>query len=251
MDIKLNKKEIKASLEEILNDCQIISYENTNIYLINDIKFIQIKRLYSYSKDLFNIEIEKIKQKEVGKNKKSKKNNDHFYDFGKILNFSEFPIIAYKPFMKHKYINITDPEKVKKRIEKEYTISKSKLAKSYEELLNANKDSIDEDFIQKIKTEQENKLLDMDEKLILLKTNFQNLDIRITTFTNEVLYPHVRLIDAEGEESISFLRSGVPNILYAHQNLFLLKDGYRKNANHIKFVCEATHAFGEVFYKEK
>ena len=30
-----------------------------------------------------------------------------------------------------------------------------------------------------------------------------------------------------------------------------MKDGYRKDAKHIKFAIEAKHAFGEVFYKEK
>ena len=81
--------------------------------------------------------------------------------------------------------------------------------------------------------------------------NFNTLDIRITTFKEDKLYPHIRLIDANGEEAIDFLRAEVPNILYAHKNLFLLQDGYRKDAKHIKFVIEAKHAFGEVFYKER
>ena len=58
-------------------------------------------------------------------------------------------------------------------------------------------------------------------------------------------------LDSIGEETRDYLRTEVPNILFAHKNIFILEPGYRKDANHIKFVLEAEHAFGEIFYKEK
>jgi hypothetical protein len=194
---------------------------------------------------------EKNEEKRDKQEPKKKKKKGPFYKFGKILNFSEFPIIAYKTFLKHKYVNITDPEKVKEQIKREYAIAIAETENHYKDIIEKNKDSVDEDFIVKINTELKGKLDKIIEEKQFIDENFNTLDIRITTFKEDKLYPHIRLIDANGEEAIDFLRAEVPNILYAHKNLFLLQDGYRKDAKHIKFVIEAKHAFGEVFYKEK
>ncbi|MFX4155166.1 hypothetical protein ACOTWR_06040 [Aliarcobacter butzleri] len=251
----LSKEEIKRSLDELLEDCQVIRFEGTNTYIVDDVKFIQIKKLYACSEFLMQIEEDIIKSKAATKEKskevKKVKKKGAFYKFGKILNFSEFPIIAYKTFLKHKYVNITNPEKVKEQIKREYAIALAETENHYEKIINDNKESVDEDFINKINTEMNTKLTEIRSEKKFIDDNFEEIDIRITTFKEENLYPHIRLIDANGEESIDFLRAEVPNIIYAHRNMFFMKDGYRKDAKHIKFAIEAKHAFGEVFYKEK
>lgn len=253
----LSKEEIKRNLDELLEGCEKISFENTATYIVDDVKYIQVQKLYACSEFLMQIEEDIAKEKDNSKDKSDKsetkktKKSGPFYKFGKILNFSEFPIIAYKTFLKHKYINITDPEKVKEQIKREYAIVVAETKNHYEDIIKNNLDSIDDDFVEKINKELEEKLEAIENQKIFIDENFDRLDIRITTFKDETLYPHIRLIDANGKEGIDFLRAEVPNILYAHRNLFLLQDGYRKDAKHIKFVIEAKHAFGEVFYKEK
>ncbi|MFY4797229.1 hypothetical protein ACOTVS_11960 [Aliarcobacter butzleri] len=251
----LSKEQIKIALDELLENCQVIRFEGTVTYIVDELKYEQIKKLYICSESLMKMEEDKIKEKEAVKEENAKpkriKRKGPFYKFGKILNFSEFPIIAYKNFLKHKYVNITDPNKVKEQIKREYAIAVSEAKNHYEETINKNKESIDEDFIEKLNEELNDKLKKINKEKKRLDEEFDTLDIRITTFKEDTLYPHIRLIDANGKEFIDFLRAEVPNILYAHKNLFLLQDGYRKDAKHIKFVSEAKHAFGEVFYKEK
>lgn len=246
----LSKEEIKRSLDLILEECQQIKLENTITYIVDDVKFIQIKKLHLCSEYLANSEKEeeKRKAKEDGKEKTKR---GHFYNFGKILNFNEYPIIAYRTFLKHKYVNITDKDKVEKQIQREYAIAQNQTNSFYATLLESQKDNIDEELENKIKTERDDKLKVIHNEYGFIKENLDNLDVRITTFREDHKYPHIRLIDINGKEAIDFLRAEVPNILYAHRNLFEMKDDYRKDANHIKFVLNAKHAFGEVFYKEK
>lgn len=235
----LSEEEIKRELMSILSECKKISYGNTETYIVDDVKYIQIKKIYEAAKIFF--ENTKIRNKKGGP----------FYRFGKILNFSEYPIIAYKTFYKHKYINITDPEKVKEQVSKEYAIAKAETEKHYKELIEKHKDEVDQEFIDKLNQEKNDKLNKIDSINTYIENNYEKLDIRITTFTEQTMYPHIRLIDAEGKEKIDFLRAEAPNIIYGHRNIFPIKDGYRKHASHIKFVLEANNAFGEVFYKEK
>ena len=41
----LSKEEIKRSVDELLEDCQVIKFEGTSTYIVDDVKFIQIKKL--------------------------------------------------------------------------------------------------------------------------------------------------------------------------------------------------------------
>lgn len=246
----LSKEEIKRSLEYILEDCEKITVENTDIFIVDDVKFIEIKKLYACAKYLAENELaEEKKSEENGEKKRAKRGP--FYNFGKILNLDEYPIIAYKTFLKHKYINITDKEKVKKQIEREYGVAKNKTNGFYDKLLEAQKDIIDEELENKIKKERNDKLADIEKEFKFIEENIDSLDIRITTFREDKKYPHIRLIDVNEEEYIDFLRAEVPNILYGHRNIFEMKEDYRKDARHIKFILDATHAFGEIFYKKK
>ena len=235
----LSEEEIKRELSFVLDGCKKIICENTETYIVDDVKYIQIKKIYAAAEIFF-------------KNTKIKNNKGGpFYRFGKILNFSEYPIIAYKTFLKHKYINITDPAKVKEQIVREYAIAKAEIKKKYKDLLEEHKDEIDQDFIDKINKEEADKLNEIESINTYIENNFEDLDIRITTFTEQTMYPHIRLIDVDGKEKIDFLRAEAPNIIYGHRNIFQIQDGYRKDAKHIKFVLEANNAFGEVYYKEK
>lgn len=231
----LNEFEIRKELQTILdNSFKKINYENADIYFVNSEQIEIIKLLHiSASKLIFN-----------------RKPNEPFFQFAKILN-KDFPAIAYKTFMKHKYKNVTDPEKVKHRIEKEYEITTNELRKHNRNFLAENANEIDDNLRQKIIDEESTKLEEAKRTRDYLISNFHNLDIRITTFKENDEYPHIKFLDVAEEETRDYLRTEVPNILYAHKNIFILQPGYRKDAKHIRFVLEAEHAFGEIFYKEK
>lgn len=231
----LNETEIKNELMKIFdNASKKIVYENAEIYFVTHEQ----------------IEIVKLLQVSAKKIVFNKKFNDPFFQFAKVLN-RDYPAIAYKTFKKHKYKNVTDPEKVKKRIEREFEISVKEMKRFNKNLLLENADEIDDNFRNKIAEEEKTKIERAEYLKNHLINNFDFLDIRITTFKEYEEYPHIKFLDSIGEETRDYLRTEVPNILFAHKNIFILEPGYRKDANHIKFVLEAEHAFGEIFYKEK
>lgn len=232
-------EELKNELSRIIERAFIkLTYEGSKIYFLEELEYLKILNLRESSK-LLNNSLTSYQ-----------KTNDPFFSFGKILNSNE-PIIAYKTFLKHKYVNITDPEKVKDRIEKEYEIVKNETVQFYRELKAENDGIFDSKKLESLKIEESGKLEYLINKKKFLLEHFNYLDIRITTFKDNKIYPHIKMIDIEGNESIEFLRDEVPNILYAHKNIFILKPGYRKDAKHIKFVLEAEHAFGEIYFRFK
>lgn len=232
----LNETEIRTELQIILdNAISKIVYENSEIYFVDERQIEIIK--------LLQISASKIPTF-------TKKYNDPFFQFAKVLN-KDYAAIAYKTFMKHKYKNVKDPEKVKDRIKKDFEITSYEIRKFYRNLLLEKANEIDENLRMKLNEEEAEKLEKVLEKKEFLLNNFEKLDIRITTFRDNDIYPHIKFIDVIEEEAVDYLRTEVPNILYAHKNIFIIQPGYRKDANHIRFVLNAEHAFGEIFYKEK
>lgn len=76
----LSKEEIKRTLDELLDGCKTIQFEGTITYIIDDVKFIQLKKLYACSEFLMQIEEdteqeknEEKKEKQEPKKKKEKR----------------------------------------------------------------------------------------------------------------------------------------------------------------------------------
>ena len=80
-------------------------------------------------------------------------------------------------------------EKVKEQIKREYAIAIAETESHYKDIIEKNKDSVDEDFIVKINTELKGKLDKIIEEKQFIDENFNALDIRITTFKEDKLYP--------------------------------------------------------------
>lgn len=244
-EIKLTILDLKNMLNSIIINSKKITYKDAEIFFINKKQFDQVYTLYLSSKSIFDND--KFANKRSSKNKKKK---DPFYDIAKIL-YGDATIIAYKNFMKHRYVNITDEEKVKARIDIEHLIEIREIKKFYQELIEENKDTFSEEKIVTLNEEEKEKVEHIIRMKKFLIDEFKFLDIRITTFVDKKLYPTIRMIDENGKDIQEHLRVGVPNILLAHKNIFELQDDYRKDAKHIRFILSAEHAFGQIYFKRK
>lgn len=248
-NIRLSILDIKNMLNAIIIDAKKINFENADIFFVNKEQFNKICALYLSAESLFLNDKDNDKLT-VNTNRRGtiKKKKDPFYNVAKIL-YDKSPIIAYKTFLKHKYVNITDEEKVKGKINVDHLIEINEIKKFYDELIAEKKDEFDDNMITKLREEEKDKINHVVKMKDFLTNEFKFLDIRITTFRDNTLYPTIKMIDAEGKDAQEYLRLEVPNILYVHKNIFLLEPGYRKDASHIKFVLSAEHAFGQIYFK--
>lgn len=242
-NVKLSVLDLKNMLNSVLINCKKISYEDADIFLVEQEYFNHIQTLYLSAESLFKKDFD-LKIKHKGKSK------DPFYQIAKILN-PDYQVIAYKTFLKHKYVNITDEIKVKNRIDVEHLIEINEIKKYYSELREENKDVFSNEKLIELELEEKERIEHIKKMKAFLIEEFKFLDIRITTFRDDKMYPTIKMIDSNGKDSQEYLRLEVPNILHVHKNVFILQPGYRKDARHIKFVLTAEHAFGQIYFKRK
>lgn len=244
VSMDLSILDFKNMLNSILINCKKIKYEEADIYFVEEEQFKHIQTLYLSAESLFKKDYSNLKIKYKGKTK------DPFYQIAKILN-PENKAIAYKTFLKHKYVNITDEVKVKNRIDVEHLIEINEIKKYYSELKEENRNVFTNEKIIELEIEEKERIEHIKRMKKFLIDEFIFLDIRITTFRDDKLYPTIRMIDINGKDIQEYLRLEVPNILNAHKNIFIIEPGYRKDARHIKFVLSAEHAFGQIYFKRK
>lgn len=237
MSLKNDILFFKSQVLSILSTNEKMEYEGSSLYFLNQEKFIEIYTIYEAATKTFN------------ESKLSRKAKDPFFQIAKLFGDKENQIIAYKLYIKHKYKNITDKEKVKHKIDAIHSIEINKINSHLAELI---KNTNDNYQVTKLKKEAEKKIKSVIEKKEFLLKDFENLDIVISTFKKKDTYPTIKVINTKQEAKIEHLRLEVPNIINTHNNMFVLdEDNLRKNANHIKFLLEAEHAFADIFFKKK
>ncbi|KAB7884620.1 hypothetical protein [Poseidonibacter ostreae] len=237
MSLKNDILFFKSEVLSILNTNEKMEYEGSSLYFLNQEKFLEIYKLYEAATKTFN------------ESKLSRKAKDPFFQIAKLFGDKENQIIAYKLYIKHKYKNITDKEKVKHKIDAIHSIEINKINNNLAELI---KNTNDNYQVTKLKKEADKKIKSVIEKKEFLLKDFENLDIVISTFKKKDTYPTIKVINTKQEAKIEHLRLEVPNIINTHNNMFVLdEDNLRKNAKHIKFLLEAEHAFADIFFKKK
>lgn len=237
-NLKLTITQAHTTVNFLLENKRFIEYDNSKIYLVDNKTFKDIYDIYLNTIDIFE------------NSKAKRKAKDPFFQIAKII-IPDKQFIAYKPFKKHKYKNITDPIKVKEKIIKSHAIALEKTDSFANQQILKYKDKLNDELRAKIKQEAIDKKNYINKMKNFLLENYDLLDIRITSFKDKKIYPAIRLIDTTGESYTDYIRVEVPNIINAHENIFLLDDEYRKDAKHIKFVLSAKHAFEQIFYTYK
>lgn len=239
MSLKDDITSIKFNVLELLKDKEKIEFNEAELYFLKSEDFLKIYEIYKDAKKIFNDSNEK------------RKSSDPFFQVAKLFGDDKTSIIAYKFFLKHKYKNITDKKKIEDRIDALHLIEINKIKKNHEDYIAENKDSFDAAFIQNLKNELEEDIQEIKDKKKFLIDNFDDLEIKISTFKEFKEYPTIKTINTNQVDSVEHLRIEVPNVIHAHTNIFLLDEDMRKDAKHIKFILEAKKAFADIYYKKR
>lgn len=243
----------KKDVYEILKDQEMLSYEGAELFLLDSEDFSKIYGIYEAA--LIELKKEKFERK----------NSNPFHKVAKLFGDKHDSIIAYKLYVKHKYKNICDEQNVRKRILASFEIEKNKIEKLTRNALKENAKVIDEVFKEKIKEEENQKIQKLTEMKDFLISNFENLEIVISTYRKEHKYPTIKTVNINQIDSIEHLRLEVPNIMHCHDNIILLNESLevkekkvsiegnisRKNSKHIQFMVDSIHAFADIYYKIK
>ncbi len=241
----------KKAVSEILREQEKIEYEGAVLYLLDSNDFCKVYSLYENA--LAELKAEKIERK----------NSNPFHKVAKLFGDYENPIIAYKLYVKHKYKNICDEDNVKKRIAASYEIEKNKIEKIARNTIKEHGREIDEVLKNKIKEEENQKIIALTEMNNFLLANFDKLEIVISTYRKEHKYPTIKTVNVKQIDSIEHLRLEVPNIMHCHSNIILLNESLevkesqisldgniaRKNSKHIQFMVDSINAFADIYYK--
>lgn len=260
----------KSAIADILKDQEMMEYNGAEIYLLDSDDYRLIYNMY-----LQAIEELKLTNPEKVKNP--------FQNVAKLFGDMNSPIIAYKLYIKQKYKNIKDKEKVRKKIDALYEIEKHKIAKNIKNTLLEYEDKSDEVFKEKLKEDERIQKEELTIKYNFLVANFNNLEVVISTFRNGLVYPTIKTVNSNQIDSIEHLRAEVPNIIHCHENIVLLntkeeleksreiyekskekKEDFeeqreksiegnitRKNSTHLEFMKDAIHSFADIYYKVK
>lgn len=233
MGIKQEKfEDIKQRVTTLL-----CSYEPEKITTDEEIKPFQ---LYLADMDLnnqlnnFRFELETVLDDEIDVKK---------YGFHKIVKFFN-PGIAASSFyfyFETKWKQVNDPEKVKKRLDEEYSVWANAYRHHAFEQLDSSS-SIEAEFLSVQKALIEKKITQKKKVLLWLQENFESLDdVRVCSKERANDYGSLRY-ELDGKRITAHLSSKLPSVLYYE------KKEYRRNNKVDSFLADAKNAFGDVYF---
>ena len=165
------------------------------------------------------------------------------YGFKKIVKFYNPGIAAssYFFYFETKWKQVNDPDKVKKRLDEEFTVwANSYRSYAYKQL--DSNSSMDAEFLSLQKKLINKKISEKEEVLTWLKENFNKLDdVRICSKERANDYGSLRY-ELDGKRMTAHLSSKLPSVLYYE------KKEYRKNNKVDMFLADAKNAFGDVYF---
>ncbi|PCI28635.1 MAG: hypothetical protein COB67_05855 [SAR324 cluster bacterium] len=165
------------------------------------------------------------------------------YGFHKIVKFYNPGVVSTSFFyyFETKWKQVNDPQKVKNRLEEEYTVwANSYKAHSFEQL--DRNSSLDAEFLSIQKSLINKKIAEKRKILLWLQNNFDSLDdIRVCSKERANDYGSLRY-ELDGKRITAHLSSKLPSVLYYE------KQEYRKNNKVDMFLAEAKNAFGDVYF---
>jgi len=149
--------------------------------------------------------------------------------------------LAEKTF--HRQIN--DPEKVKEKLDEEFSIWKNRLLKEITAVLKEKE--LSPELIEEKRRELKLEIDEAEKELEYVKEHFEELDVRISSFLTRPspgVVVRFRINGVKKEGSFR-LKNSIPNALFLKEK----PDEVQPQNKLIRFLESAKHAFGDVYYK--
>lgn len=166
------------------------------------------------------------------------------FSINKLVNLLNPDSVAHKYSIKlmPKSQQINRIESVESYLDANYIVWRNTRIKQHEEMLKTHK--FDDVTKAKIQREHDSELALAEEEYKYILERFEEIDVRITGYEHETLYPSIAVTTAS-KAFEKHLRSEVPNAL-----LFAPRP-FRQNMKVKEFIDEAQHAFGNVYYQNR
>ena len=154
----------------------------------------------------------------------------------------------YSLSMKHKYQNISDPEKVKERLLGTFETSARTKQKLFEKNLETT-DAYSESEITQKRNELGAHITEKRNEINEIFENFDDYNIVITNFIDNLTYPYLYYTTADGKSQGENLRVSVPNVLWFDEDAE--KGLNRSDAKMLEVVSTYTNVLDRIFIKRK
>lgn len=184
----------------------------------------------------------------------TKKTKSSLYNVVSILGRNKFVYRTLGFILKHKYKLILGKEKCLKQLPIEFEISNNIALKKHNSFL---KDFVtDEKEKDRLNTEMASNLESKKEEFEEILGHPEEYDILITSFKDEMVYPHLycNLLNTETnkkEREYLYLRIDVPNIVNFDPSIGEGPEEMRPNAKVRKFLIDGKNIFGNVYIKKR
>jgi len=160
----------------------------------------------------------------------------------KIINPLE-PAHYYKLYVREKWEQVNDQEKVLARLDGKFAKWKNRIKKETRESCKLK--AIPQDKIDEIMRRIDEEIIVAKKDLAYIKENFDDLDVRISGYAHRKVYGAISYKLHKKQYSTT-LRNSVPNILWFKE---LTEDEKVRSNNELKlYLDKATLAFGDVYY---
>ena len=175
--------------------------------------------------------------------------DDIFKKFGisnivKIIN-PQHPAHWYKTFVDESWKQVNDEELVQERLDKELAKYKAILMSNTRKKIKEKEipDEKAKDIYKRIK---EKEFPEAEELCEFIKNNFDELDVRISTYNERTKYGAVQFMIGEKKKQVN-LRKKIPNVLWFEKQ----EKKRQRNNELILYLSKAKRAFGDVYFVPK
>ncbi len=221
---------IKNEFNTFIKQFSPENIQNSEVYILND---REMDLLSSFESQLY---------KEYGDLSSYKKYN--LSNIVKIINFDE-PSHYYKLYVREKWEQVNDQEKVLARLDGKFAKWKNRIKK--ETLESCKLKLIPQESIDKIMSDIDDEIIVARKDLEYIKENFDDLDVRISGYAHRKVYGAISYKLHKKQYSTT-LRNTVPNVLWFRE---LSEDDKVRSNNELKlYLDKATLAFGDVYYSK-
>ncbi|MEA3227673.1 MAG: hypothetical protein U9P38_01240 [Campylobacterota bacterium] len=222
--------EVKNDFDRFIKNFTPEIIQDSELYILNDREIDKIlsleQLLYKEYGDLANYKIYKLS------------------NIVKIVNPTE-PSHYYKLYVREKWEQVNDQEKVLARLDGKFAKWKNRLKK--ETFESCKLKGIPQDKISDIMNNIDQEIIVAKRELAYIKENFDNLDVRISGYAHRKVYGAISYKMNKKQYSTT-LRNSVPNILWFRE---LSEDDKVRTNNELKlYLDKATLAFGDIYYSE-
>lgn len=213
-----------SSVLEILRDADKRVFMEAEVYYIDEIAMRKLVEIEQALISLF-----------------TRKTDKRRFNINRLVNLlnPDSPSHRYSVRFIPKFQQISSCEALDKYFESNYIIWRNTKIKSFNEMLDAHK--FDENTKARLQQTHDSELERAQEEHDYIVKNFDNIDVRISGYEHETLYPSMSFSTLNRTYD-KHLRSEVPNVLW------FVPRPFRTNMGIKDFIENSQHAYGNVYY---